>query len=199
MRNVIALVCLLSAGAAGAQTLTACDWEAAHPSDPYHVGPGVSSSEVHTGRAIAACERAVAANPEVPRFHYQLGRALVYHADRTDGDWREGMPHLERAAAGGHVQAQFVLGLMYQRSERYCAAATTVRAAADAGLKAARIGYANEFLAGRLDDCEDVAPIATMEDDLAAAAAQVDGWYEAMLLEALQRQLARHRTAGGEA
>jgi TPR repeat protein len=196
MRLLLAFFSLLFAGTAGAQTLTACDWEAAHPSDPYHVGPGVSSKAVDTVRAIAACEQAVKDDPAEPRFHYQLGRALVYHADRKGSDWRVGLPHLEKAADGGHVQAQFVLGLMYQREGDACAAAKTMKQAADAGLKAARIGYGNDFLAGRLDGCEDVATAEEVDAYLAAAGGQVGGWYEQMLLEALRRELAAIR--GGE-
>ena len=196
MRLMFALVSLFFAGGAGAQTLTACDWEAAHPSDPYHVGPGVGSKAVDTERAIAACEQAVADNPEEPRFHYQLGRALVYHADRNGTDWHVGLPHLERAAAGGHMQAQFVLGLMYQREGDACAAAATMKRAADAGLKAARLGYSNDLLGGRLDACDDVATAEEVDAYLAAAGEQVSGWYEQMLLEVLRRDLAAVR--GGE-
>jgi TPR repeat protein len=196
MPFLLAIVSLFFAGAAGAQTLTACDWEVAHPSDPYRVGPGVSSKAVDTLRAIAACEQAVKEDPAEPRFHYQLGRALVYHADRNGSDWRVGLPHLEKAAEGGHVQAQFVLGLMYQREGDACAAAKTMKRAADAGLKAARIGYSNDFLAGRLDDCDEVATAEEVAGYLAAAGEQVGGWYEQMLLEVLRRDLAAVR--GGE-
>lgn len=195
MRLMFALVSLLFAGGAGAQTLTACDWEAAHPSDPYHVGPGVGSKAVDTERAIAACEQAVADNPEEPRFHYQLGRALVYHADRNGTDWHVGLPHLQKAAEDGYVQAQFVLGLMHQRDGDACAAARTIKRAADAGLKAARIGYSNDHLAGRLDGCEGAATLDELDAYLAAAGKQVSGWYEQMLLEALRRDLAG-RSAG---
>ncbi len=190
MRKKLALTTLLLANAAGAQTMTACDWEAAHPSDPHHVGPGVGSRDVNTLRAISACEQAVASDPDEARFHYQLGRALVYHADREGSDWRIGLPHLERAADMKHTQAQFVLGLMYQREGRFCAAAETTRAAADAGLKAARIGYTNEFLADRLNECAEVASIDEMDAYLDSAAGQMNGWYETMLLDALRRGLA---------
>jgi hypothetical protein len=56
----VILLCLLSATAVqqlSAQVITGCYWEVAHPSDPDRVGPGVSSSEVDTLRAMAACRR----------------------------------------------------------------------------------------------------------------------------------------------
>lgn len=183
--------CIFLAGATGAlgQPIDACDWEVAHPSDPDRVGPGRGSGEVDTRRAIAACEAAVAAHPDVARFHYQLGRALVYEADRTGGDRAPGFPPLEKAAAMGHTQAQFVLGLMHKRRGEACAAAPLTLAAAESGLKAARIAYVNDALAGTLDDCGDVADHARLQAFLSAAREQVEGYYENMLLDALQRQL----------
>ena len=74
---LLSAFCFLGLPVAQAQVITACDWEVAHPSDPDHVGPGKGSGEVDTARAIAACENAVSTHPDVARFHYQLGRALV--------------------------------------------------------------------------------------------------------------------------
>ncbi len=174
---------------AAAQEMTACDWEAAHPSDPEHVGPGVGSSDVDTGKAMAACRWAVERYPQEPRFHYQLGRAMVYAADRAGEDWHPGMPHVRRAAEMQHTQAMFVLGLLEQRDERWCEAEPWLRAAADKGLKSARFSYVNEALSGRLDDCEYRAGTEQLAAYLDAAAAQVGSWYQGMLLESLRRSL----------
>jgi len=171
-----------------AQPLDACDWEAAHPSDPDRVGPGRPSGEVDVQRAIAACRQAVEAHPDTARFHYQLARALVYRADRGEGDWHVGLPPLERAAELRHVQAMFVLGLMRQRTGDWCAAEPWTRAAAEAGLKSARISYVNDTLAGRFADCGTVADATTRAGWLQAARGQVSGWYENMLLDALIRE-----------
>jgi len=142
-----------------AQLVTACDYEASHPSDPAHVGPGVSSRDVDTERAIAACRWAVENYPDEARFHYQLGRAIVYRADRAGTDWHPGMPHVQRAAEMRHTQAMFVLSLLHQRDRQWCEAEPWLRAAAEDGLKAARISYVNEALSGRLDECgEPLAP-----------------------------------------
>lgn len=186
------LLSLLLTGAPSglsAQAIDACDWEAAHPSDPDRVGPGRPSAEVDTARAISACRGAVDRAPEVARFHYQLGRALVYAADRSGGDWREGLPPLERAAELGHRQSLFVLALMRKRAGDVCASAPLTRAAADAGLKSARITYVNDTLSGALDDCGPGPGPEVLRAWLDAARDQVSGYYENMLLDALGRQL----------
>lgn len=171
--------------------VTACDLEVAHPSDPLRVGPGKTSAEVVTHRAIPACRDALAGDPENARFHYQLARALVYWADANSGDIGEAMQHLKTAADAGYQQAQFVLGLMYVRTGKVCAAEPYTRLAADQGLKSARLTYVNAVLAGDYDSCTVSASDAEMHDYLTGARAQVSGYYENMLLASLQRQLAQ--------
>jgi len=166
-----------------------CDLQAAHPSDPEHLGPGKSSGDVVTHRAIPACRQAVAEHPDVARFHYQLGRSLVYWADANNGDTAEGIEHLERAADMGYAQALFVLGLMYRRAGEICASEPVTRKAADQGLKSARISYVNAVLAGDYGDCGVSASFAEMSAYLEGAASQVTGYYENMLLANLKRQL----------
>lgn len=197
---LLAGLALLAAGTPAvlqAQLVDACDWEAAHPSDPDRVGPGRPSAEVDTARAIKACRAAVERAPEVARFNYQLGRALVYAADRSGDDWRGGLPPLERAADLGHRQSLFVLGLMRKRDGDLCASEPLTRAAADAGLKSARISYVNDSLSGALDDCSPTAGFDTLRTYLEAAREQVSGYYENMLLDALARELDRAVADGG--
>ena len=57
------------------QEVTECDRLASHGRDPGHVAPAVSSSGMDKPAAIAACQQAVAADPDNPRLNYQLGRA----------------------------------------------------------------------------------------------------------------------------
>ena len=95
---------------AAAQAITACDWEVGHPSDPDRVGPDVTSSKVDTELAMAACRSDLEMDPDDPRLHYQLARAIVYHADRNGTSFEEGMVYLARSAAAGHTQAMFVTG-----------------------------------------------------------------------------------------
>ena len=48
------------------QDVTECDRLASHGRDPGHVAPAVSSSGMDKPAAIAACQRAVAADPDNP-------------------------------------------------------------------------------------------------------------------------------------
>jgi hypothetical protein len=196
MKTIITGACLLMlATAAIAENITACDVEAAHPSDPDHVGEGVGSDEVVTHRAIPACRDSVERFPDNPRFHYQLGRAIVYWAGANDADYSEGMTHLENAAEMEYTQAMFVLGLMYQREGKICASEPLTKKAADKGLKAARIAYVNSVTAGEYDDCGIAASDAQMRAYIDGAATQVTGYYENMLIAALRRGLDQ-RTGG---
>ncbi len=190
MRNLVAV--LLIAGlwpVAAADEITACDVEAAHPSDPDHVGEGRGSSEVNTSRAIQACRDAIDEYPDNPRFHYQLGRAMVYEADASGGDDSEGMAHVATAADMGYTQALFVLGLLHLRDGDTCSAEPVTHRAAEQGLKAARLAYVNAYTAGDYADCGVTRSAGTLHAYLDAAAEQVSGYYENMLLQALRRQV----------
>lgn len=180
--------CLLATPLA-AEEITECDLQAGHPSDPQHLGPGVSSGAMILQKAIPACRAALAANPESARAHYQLARSLVYWADANGADISEGMEHLEIAAGKDYTQALFVLGLMYRREDRACEIEALTRKAADQGLKSARLTYVDDVLAGLYQGCELGADKATMAGYLKAAAEQVNGYYEGMLLGALKREL----------
>jgi hypothetical protein len=184
----VAFLALVSVGAFAGE-MHSCDVEAAHPSDPDHVGEGKSSDAVVTHRAIPACREAVREFPEEARFHYQLGRAIVYWAGANDADYSEGMKYLENAAAMEYTQAMFVLGLMYQREGKVCASEPLTRKAAGNGLKSARIAYVNSVTAGDYDDCSIAATASEMRAYLDGAVSQVSGYYESMLLASLRRQL----------
>ena len=170
--------------------MTACDREVGHPSDPDRVGPGVSSSQVDTERAIAACRADLLADPDNPRLQYQLARAIVYHADRHGTSYEEGMVYLAQSANAGHVQAMFVYGLMLSREARVCEAAPWKHRAADRGLKAARLAYVDSAVGGQWTECGVTLDKHVLSGFLDAAADQVSGYYEEMLLGALRREVA---------
>lgn len=191
-RTLILLAALLSPMATAQPVeIHDCDRAAAHPSDPDRVTDGVSSGSVVTHRAIPACRAAVDAHPEVARFHYQLGRAIVYWAGANGADYSEGMTHLRRAAEMDHTQALFVLGLMLTTEGKICDAEPLTRRAAEKGLKSARLTYVDHVTADRWRDCEVTANLVEMRAYLDGAASQVDGYYETMLLDSLRRQLER--------
>ena len=81
-----------------------CDQAAGEPLDLQGVVPGLLSSEIG-GSAVEACEAAVKAYPDVARFHYELGRALL-----ASGKIDEARKAIQEAADKRHVRAVFELG-----------------------------------------------------------------------------------------
>jgi hypothetical protein len=96
-----------------------------------------------------------------------------------------------------YTQAMFVLGLMDLRLGMPCEAEVLTKAAADQGLKSARISYVDHVLAGTFAECELSASPTEMSAYLEMTGAQISGWYEAMLLGALKRELAATQLSGG--
>lgn len=58
-------------------TPNSCDFHGGDHLDPDGMGLTRYPNELQPERTLAACETAVAASPDVGRFHYQMGRALV--------------------------------------------------------------------------------------------------------------------------
>jgi len=103
-----------SAVAADSYPGAACDRLAANPLDPRkpkHL-PGVAFGVVKAVSAVSACQAAMQAAPDEPRFAYQLWRAL-YRADRRN----EATDHLRAAAEKGYPIAQYDLGRLYETGE----------------------------------------------------------------------------------
>ncbi|RUV30751.1 tetratricopeptide repeat protein, partial [Mesorhizobium sp. M7A.F.Ca.MR.148.00.0.0] len=71
------------------------------------VVPGLLPNEIGAS-AVELCQAAVKAYPDVPRFRYELGRALL-----ATGKVEEAKTAIEEAAKEGHVRAVFELGYMY--------------------------------------------------------------------------------------
>jgi TPR repeat protein len=82
-----------------------CDFEAGDHLDPDGMGITRFNNEIRPDAALAACEAAIAEAPEVGRFHYQLGRALIA-LRRTD----EARTAFERARDLGHARAWNAIG-----------------------------------------------------------------------------------------
>jgi len=79
---------------------------------------------------------------------------------------------------------------MLSRESRACEASPWMRRAAKAGLKSARLAYADSAVGGRCSDCGVVLDADLMVGFLDAAAGPVSGYYESMLLGAVRRELA---------
>ncbi|MER8555607.1 caspase family protein [Mesorhizobium sp. M1217] len=88
-------------------TIDPCDTAAGEPLDLQGVTTGLLPNEIGAS-AVEVCEDAVKAYPEVPRFRYELGRALL-----AVGKVEEAKAAVEEAARKGHVRAVFELGYMY--------------------------------------------------------------------------------------
>ena len=84
------------------QDVTECDRLASHGRAPGHVAPAVSSSGMDKPAAIAACQQAVAADPNNPRLNYQLGRAYGY-----SGRGEEAMPYRLKALEADYRAARY--------------------------------------------------------------------------------------------
>ncbi len=89
-------------------TVDECDRLAGTPFDRQGVVLGVFRNAIDTAAAIPACEAAVAAYPGVPRFVYQLGRAVEEAGDHT-----RAAELYEAAAAAGHVMGIYRLGYLH--------------------------------------------------------------------------------------
>src|SRR5206468_6581675 len=81
-----------------------CDREAGEPLDLQGVVPGLLPNEISTN-AVDVCRAAVKAYPDVARFRYELGRALL-----ADGKVEVAKKAIQEAADKVHVRALFVLG-----------------------------------------------------------------------------------------
>lgn len=73
---------------------------------------GVPAVFVDAAKAVKECGKAVAQNPDVPRYRFELGRSLV-----LAGDEEKGLSELEKASAAGYAAASYTLGRLYSRDE----------------------------------------------------------------------------------
>lgn len=83
----------------------ACDFLAGDHLDPDGMGVTRYPNEIEPASALAACEAAIADAPEVSRFHYQKGRALLALRDLDGAE-----AAFEAARDLGHARAWYALG-----------------------------------------------------------------------------------------
>ena len=179
------------------QEPTACDLLAAHPDDPDRVAPGRERAEIakdYAG-AIAACESAVARDPENPRLRYQLARVLGY-----SGQGKLAMPHREKAIAGRYPQALFVNGFLYltgqnENPKDVCKAGELMRESAIEGRLAGLLGFPRYAMQGTFAGCTVKQDRAELLAFLDAARQQVVGdFYRTMLVDLLREELLASKT-----
>jgi hypothetical protein len=179
---------------AWSKAVTECDRLAAHPSDPDKLTPGVTQTDLLAAgalRAIAACEAAVAADPENPRLNYQLARSLGY-----SGRGNEAQAYRDKAVAGDYPQALFVVGFVYLTGEGapkdVCKAAPLIRRSALAGRFAGLIGYPHYVATGTFAVCanfrSDKAELLGFLDN-AQRHGENNDYYRGILIESVRAQI----------
>ena len=203
--SAVALMLLpLSAGAAEtfkfdpskySQEPTGCDRLASHPDDPFHVAPGLEKPQMDLPAAIAACEVAVARDPENPRLQYQLGRVYGY-----SGLGEKSGEHREAAVAADYPQALFVIGYLYleglnKAPQDVCRAAKLIHRSAQFGRIAGQLGYPMWVMDGRFKGCDTPQDKAEMLGFLDAAAAQSRDFYHQSLVKLLKQAIAAYKPA----
>lgn len=170
-----------SAASAEGDFITECDALVSHPEDPDRIAPGVEDVLLFAGKA--ACEAAVAEDPENRRLRYQLGRVLFY-----GGETKESLPHLEFAAEAGSKQAQFVLGYITDEALQgikrdACKVEDLWVRSARQGRFAARVSYPRNVALGKFKGCKIQASPSEINSFLDAARDQADGYYQQILVE----------------
>ena len=189
----LGVVALVSWAPASAQYIHQCDVLVSHPLDPDRVIAGVPSSQVNHPAGIAACTAAVEAEPDNPRFQYQLGRVYFY-----DGQSEKALPHLEKAAAAGYRQAMFVLGYVLDSglggvSPDVCRTEDLWARAARAGRLAAMVSYPHHVVRGRFDACKVQLSKAEMMGLLEQAKARRLDYYQGVLVADIIMDLAGYK------
>jgi len=89
---------------AGLQEVSDCDTYAAHPDDVNRWAPGVADGAIVPGLAVQRCSSAVSKSNKTPRFHFQLGRALLANG-RSD----EARKAFSKANELGYCPAKYYL------------------------------------------------------------------------------------------
>ena len=99
-----------------------CDYLAGDHLDPDGVGLVRYPNEIDPDAALAACEASVAANPELGRFHYQLGRAQLALRDAEGA-----RASFEAARDRGHTRAWYALGALAAKDEAIAGGLATTK------------------------------------------------------------------------
>ncbi len=104
-----------------------CDFHAGDHLDPEGVGVARYPNEIEIDAALAACEAAVAREPENGRFHYELGRVRVALRDLDGAE-----AAFVKARELGHTRAWHALGMLVIAREQETEGAARTRAPEEA-------------------------------------------------------------------
>ena len=175
------------------QDVTECDRLASHGRDPGHVAPAVSSSGMDKPAAIAACQQAVAADPNNPRLNYQLGRAYGY-----SGRGEEAMPYRLKALEADYPQSLFVIGYLYSIGRTIepdiCKTYELWKRAARYRRLAALVALPRQGLRGDFEACGPAISPGDLRAYLNEAKAQSNDYYVGMLVDDLLAEVEERYT-----
>ena len=175
------------------QDVTQCDRLASHGRDPGHVAPAVSSSGMDKPAAIAACQQALAADPNNPRLNYQLGRAYGY-----SGRGEEAMPYRLKALEADYPQSLFVIGYLYSIGRTIepdiCKTYELWQRAARYRRLAALVALPRQGLRGDFESCGPAIPPGDLRAYLNEAKAQSNDYYVGMLVDDLLAEVEERYT-----
>lgn len=172
--------------------ITECDRLASHPDDPERVADGVAQGDVDLEAARAACDAAVADDPDNPRLNYQLARVNGYA-----GRHEAGQPFRDAALGAGYPQSLFVVGYIRLtgwdgRGEDACYGGELIRRSALAGRFAGLVGFPHYVLTGRFAGCPQNQPVldrVEIERFLDHAEADARGFYQEALVIQLRARM----------
>jgi TPR repeat protein len=195
MKNKVAVLLLLliyswlSLPAQAQDKITECDRQAGHPSDPDKVVPGIDSKDVDHSKAVAACQQAMADDPNNARVVYQLGRVLFYKKE-----WAEGFRYVEKAATMGHRQAMFVAGYIHTGATPeflkadHCKSLAWWQQAAERGHYAGELSLSRNYLRGVYKSCNIKLDHAKIIAYLESAQKKTKDYYQIIFVEYLLEQ-----------
>ena len=134
--------------------------------------------------AIAACQQAVAADPDNPRLNYQLGRAYGY-----SGRGEEAMPYRLQALEADYPQSLFVIGYLYSIGRTIepdiCKTYELWQRAARYRRLAALVALPRHSMRGDFEACGPAIPPEDLRAYLNEAKAQSNDYYVGMLVDDL--------------
>ena len=167
------------------QEVTECDRLASHGLDPGHVAPAVTRDGMDKEAAIAACEKAVRADPDNPRLNYQLGRAYGY-----SGRGEEAMPYRIKALEQEYPQSLFVIGYLHligvTIEQNTCRALELWQRGAHYRRLAALVALPRHYMRGDFEACGVKIPADDLMAYLAEAKKLSSDYYVTMLIEELE-------------
>lgn len=176
--------------------VTQCDILISHPDDPNKIGPGTSQKKANLPAAIAACEKAVKADPENPRLNYQLARAYGY-----SGMGEKAYKYRDKAVAAGYPQSLFVIGYITLMGENKqpqdtCKGGDLIRRSAKVNRFAGQVAFPYYWLNGKLAQCNfDVTEQELLGYVEAGRKTAAGDYYKETLLDLLERDIrARFKT-----